>query len=352
MPSNLDKWHAEVRRKLYDTTRMRSIERLPDSTSLLFKIRYEGDDPFGRPMKAIFKPMQMKWRKTSGRRSTDNPVAPELAAYALVQQGNSWFYGRPQFLFPPVVGIRLSKRKILELADASLEEARRDFDACGEDDKAGRKELRRRVRHQERNAALVRASLEEGITQGPCVLYEDQHDCNPNSMDDDEVYGSLALWVPGEGEHSDVHLSGSRPGMEKLAKGLSRLSQRYSSVAHALAQIFVLDYLIANNDRPGNILYYQELEQVYPIDHDDSFECSDSKLFNETLVRSMDAYSAVWTANMTTWIETQSLEDLREEVFFAYSPEEAKRFAQHLKERAKRLHQLFRDDVYSLPAVP
>lgn len=120
MPTDLGAWHEEARRSLLDTTQLKSIERIHDSTTLLFKVHYHSKDPFGQPMKAIFKPVQKKWRKKKGRRSTENPVPPEIAAYALAMHGSSGAEEHTSFLFPPVVEIRLSKGMILELAEEPL----------------------------------------------------------------------------------------------------------------------------------------------------------------------------------------------------------------------------------------
>ena len=349
IPVDLEGWHEEVRQQLADQAQMQSIEILPDATTLIFRLTYYNDDHFGRPMRAIFKPIQRKWRQKKQGRTTANPLAPELAAYALARQGNSWPVGRPRFLFPPTVEILLPKEMILELANAPLEDAERELRALDGAGFGEQKSVLNRVRKLRGQLVRIEAALEGGISRGPCVLYEGRQDCARDSRGHEQARGSLALWLPGEKESTDVYLASSRNGMSKLARNLSGLWERHPSAAHAMAQLFVLDYLIANNDRPGNVFYSSAAGRVVSIDHDDSFVCSLAKVFNVKLVRAMEAYSARWTDQMLSWIAERSDDELREQIFYLFDTELARRYARGLRKRAGRLRVLLRDDVPALP---
>ena len=349
IPVDLEGWHEEIRQQLADQAQMRSIEILSDATTLIFRLTYYNNDLFGRPMQAIFKPIQRKWRQKKQGRSTANPLAPELAAYALVRQSHSWPDGRPEFLFPPTIEILLPKEKILELANASLEDSESELRALVGAESGERKIALKRVRKIRAQLVRIEAALEGGITRGPCVLYDGRQDCARDSRGHEQVRGLLALWLPGEREKTDVYLASSRKGMSRLARNLSRLWERQPSVAHAMAQLFVLDYLIANNDRPGNVFYSSAVGRVVPIDHDDSFVCPFAKVFNVKLVQAMEAYSARWTDQMLSWIAERSDDELREQIFYSFDTELARRYARGLRKRAGHLRDHLRDDVPALP---
>ncbi|HUT76672.1 MAG TPA: hypothetical protein VM285_03240 [Polyangia bacterium] len=241
-------WEARLLRAS-DIVRTKLITGRGDS--LTIKITYAGG------WAAAFKPNHYKIRRGTREwaRFPTRPFQPELAVYALSKLVN-----REQYLVtvPPVVRLDLPRDLLLEQAVDDPDTARLDEIA----------QMRRIMRGHPGYARPAFSDAQDGM-----------------------LTGYAELWMPG------------RPGLP----GAARTRQvwtlaRHIAALHAeeprrdiyrqIANMFVLDYLVENNDRsPANVLHSLERDRVYLIDNDDaSFLRNRKKGYMSGFVKALGGY--------------------------------------------------------------
>ncbi len=241
-------WEARLLR-VSDIVRARLITGRGDS--LTIKITYAGG------YAAAFKPNHCKVVRGTREwaRAPTRPYQPELAVYALSKLVNREHY---LVTVPPVVRIDLPRDLLLDRAVDDPDTARLDEIV----------QMRRIMRGQPGHARPAFSGAGGG-----------------------SLTGYAELWMPG------------RPGLPGAprTKQVWTLARRIA-ILHAeeprrdiyrqIANMFVLDYLVENNDRsPGNVLHSLENDRVYLIDNDDaSFVRNPRKGYMSGFVRALGGY--------------------------------------------------------------
>jgi hypothetical protein len=220
-------WEARLLR-VDDIVRTKLITGRGDS--LTVKIYYSGG------YAAAFKPNHYKILRGTGEwaRFPTRPCQPELAVYAL-----SKLINRERYLVtvPPVVRLELPRDLLLGKAVDDPDTARVDEIML----------LRRLMRGQR---GYARPAFD---------------DARPEVLT-----GSAELWMPGT-----TGLPGARHTAQvwTLARRIAALhaGEPGRDIYRQIANMFVLDYLVENNDRsPANVLHDLGRDRVYLIDNDDA----------------------------------------------------------------------------------
>jgi hypothetical protein len=271
-------WEARLLR-VDDIVRTKLISGRGDS--LTIKIYYSGGHA------AAFKPNHYKVERGTGKwaRFPTKPYLPELAVYAL-----SKLINREQYLVtvPPAVRLELP-RELLQGKAVDEPDTRRLDEVW---------QLRRIMRGQ---PGYARPSFAAGGTG--------------------LLTGYAELWMPGT-----AGLPGARHTRQvwTLARRIAALhaAEPRRDIYRQIANMFVLDYLIENNDRsPANVLHDLGRDRVYLIDNDDaSFVRNPKKGYMSGFVRALGGHDPRLVRSLDALFEDEGRAGELASVVFASWP--------------------------------
>lgn len=150
--------------------------------------------------------------------------------------------------------------------------------------------------------------------------------------------GSLTDWVSGSWEHPEL----LRPNRKRLEQLVSSIEDAPPSLGKKLAQLFVTDYLLANNDRAGNMRFGSN-DRVFAIDNDSCLLYPDKKVFCRKLAFGLSRVPRAYLCALEASFLARTPEEIQDELFFAYPKASRLGFAKEFLGRLEELSRALKD---------
>jgi hypothetical protein len=155
------------------------------------------------------------------------------------------------------------------------------------------------------------------------------------------LVGSNAVWADDVLEFGRPFSDTTRTGLLALASRLGTATGPGQAYDNQVSNLFVMDYIIANNDRGGNFHFDPTLKRIWAIDNDDAFVAPSSKKFVANLIANMTHVDRNFLAALDNYFASISDQDLAATVFTEYSAQDALKYAVQTRARYKQIKELY-----------
>ena len=293
-PSEVMLWKQRVERQLQDIDDIKSITvfAAQHSKSLLFKLHYKSG------ITALFKANHFKWdpEDDDWKSQPRSGLLPEMAVHDFTYPLTDLLIYR----YPPAVKLTFDKKSLKRLV----------------------KDNRRTLADE---SELFKALL-VGIPGRPRPFFS-----HPTR----NLSGVAMLWI----EDSDTKIPGVLPKLRR--QELLHFADHFDTtletlppkLIHQLSNLILIDFLVMNNDRPGNMVFTNSDHVLFAIDNDNAFMAEDKKTFNRRVFQALPAYDPDLVEALRRFFLKNDENDLVRDVFGYYPPKAARKFARELRAR-------------------
>ena len=275
----LGDWQSRMETQLASKEGITKIVVMPKSDALLLKIYYTDGS------KSLFKP----------NTKTEKSMKPGLAVYNLVKN----FTNSINVLYTPMVKLSLSVEEVKAL---TADNPKTDADEV---------EL-----------------LNEALSKKAAPV-------------DGMLVGSNATWAEDIKEYGTPFRNTTREGLLSLASRLGTSEGPGEIWDNQVSNLFIMDYISANNDRGGNFHFDPDTQRVWAIDNDDAFVAPSHKKFMTDIIGNLSHVDQNFLFELNTYFSSISDEDMAAQVFTEYSSKEGLRFARLVRARFEEIKARF-----------
>jgi hypothetical protein len=147
------------------------------------------------------------------------------------------------------------------------------------------------------------------------------------------LVGSIATWVEGVAEYSKVFPKNDRDALLGVASRLGKANSPGKVWDDQVSNLFVMDYLIANNDRAGNFHFDPKEEVIWAIDNDESWFGSVSGRFVENLILRLEHFDISFISGLERFFASRSDAQLQAEIFTEFPAKTGLKLATEMRAR-------------------